>query len=50
MAGMYKQSLYSCIDDAALLAKKNIKTARIYPTQVFKNTALYGMYLSWGIS
>ncbi len=46
MAGMYKQSLYSCIDDAALLAKKNIKTARIYPTQVFKNTALYGMYLS----
>ena len=26
--------------------KKNIKTARIYPTQVFKNTALYGMYLS----
>ena len=46
MAGMYKQSLYSCIDDAALLAKKNIKTARIYPTQVLKNTALYGLYLS----
>ena len=46
MAGMYKQSLYSCIDDAALLSKKNIKTARIYPTQVLKNTALYGLYLS----
>lgn len=46
MAGMYKQSLYSCIDDAALLSKKDIKTARIYPTQVLKNTALYGLYLS----
>lgn len=46
MAGMYKQSLYSCIDDAALLAKKNIKTARIYPTQVLKNTALYNLYLT----
>lgn len=46
MAGMYKQSLYSCIDDAALLAKKNIKTARIYPTQVLKNTALYSLYLT----
>lgn len=46
MAGMYKQSLYSCIDDAANLSKKNIKTARIYPTQVLKNTVLYGMYLN----
>ena len=46
MAGMYKQSLCSCINDAALLSKKNIKTARIYPTQVLKNTALYGLYLS----
>lgn len=46
MAGMYKQSLYSCIDDAALLAKKNIKTARIYPTQVLKNTGLYSLYLT----
>ena len=46
MAGMYKQSLYSCIDDAAFLAKKNIKTARIYPTQVLKNTALYSLYLT----
>lgn len=45
MAGMYKQSLHSCIDDAANLSKKNIKTARIYPTQVLKNTVLYSMYL-----
>lgn len=46
MTGMYKQSLYSSIDDAALLAKKNIKTARIYPTLVLKNTALYNLYLT----
>ncbi|MDE7314480.1 MAG: radical SAM protein [Mucispirillum sp.] len=48
MTGMYKQSLHSCIDDAANLSKKNIKTARIYPTQVLKNTVLYSMYLKGG--
>lgn len=46
MAGMYKQSIYSCIDDAAYFSKKNIKTARIYPTQVLRNTALYSLYLT----
>lgn len=46
MAGMYKQSISSSIDDAALLSKKNITTARIYPTQVLKNTALYSLFLS----
>ncbi len=46
MVGMYKQSLYSSIDDAEILSKKNIKTARIYPTQVLKKTALYNLYLN----
>ena len=44
MAGMYKQSLSSSIDDAAVFAKKSVKTARIYPTQVLKNTVLYDLF------
>ncbi len=44
MTGMYMQSLDSSIDDAALLSKKNISTARIYPTQVLKHTELYNIY------
>lgn len=46
MAGMYKQKLHSSIEDAKILSQKNIKTARIYPTQVIKNTELYNLYVS----
>ena len=46
MTGMYKQNIYSSIDDAEVLSKKNIKTARIYPTQVLKNTHLFKLYKS----
>ena len=41
MVGMYDQTLESAVDDAKLLAQYNIKTARIYPTVIFKNTKLH---------
>ena len=43
MTGMYGQSMVSCIDDAKTLAAMKISTARIYPTQVFRNTALFNL-------
>ncbi len=46
MTDMYKQDKFSCIDDAIDLSKLNIKTVRIYPTQVYENTYLYKLYQS----
>ena len=44
MTNMYKQKNYSAIDDALFFSKLNIKSARIYPTQVLKNTYLNTLY------
>ena len=44
MTSMYKQNMYSSIDDAAFFSKMDITTARIYPTQVLKNTHLNKLY------
>ena len=44
MTSMYKQNMYSPIDDAAYFSKMDISTARIYPTQVLKNTYLNKLY------
>lgn len=40
MNGLYKQSYFSSINDAEILSKLAIKTARIYPTLVLKDTEL----------
>lgn len=44
MTDMYSQNKFSAISDALLLSELNIKTVRIYPTQVYKNTQLYNLY------
>ena len=44
MTNMYKQSKYSPVDDAAVFSKMGVKTARIYPTQVLRNTHLNYLY------
>lgn len=44
MTDMYSQNKFSAISDALLLSELDIKTVRIYPTQVYKNTQLYNLY------
>lgn len=44
MTNMYKQNKYSPVDDAAVFSKMGVKTARIYPTQVLRNTYLNYLY------
>lgn len=44
MTDMYGQNKFMPIDDAKILSQLNIKTVRIYPTQVYKNTELYNLY------
>jgi len=44
MVGMYNQSLISPIEDAKILTKFDIKTVRIYPTVVIKDTVLEEYY------
>ena len=45
MTDMYSQNKFSAISDALLLSELDIKTVRIYPTQVYKNTQLYFSYI-----
>ncbi len=44
MIGMYNQAALSVIDDAKILSKYPIKTVRIYPTVVLKDTVLESYY------
>ncbi len=44
MTDMYNQDKFSAINDAFLLSELDIKTVRVYPTQVYKNTQLFNLY------